>query len=495
MCPSKVLRCAAGEDSKKVGVVAKPKKTKKETPPQEVKDKAADDLLETTDVQTTADTPADQTIEPIETAGPINDSEPEKGSPSAEDLPTSEEPSKPLDESESLDASDSETTPRDTDPDKIETDVGTSEQPPDPLDDTGSAEAAAEKLESDEEAKEQQAEKKAGEEPRADAKPEETPAPPPLPPQRSSSFWPAVFGGIVAALLGFIAGRGDMLDAYLPRANAPEPVDLTPLTDEVAALSERLVALETAEAPAIEIADVPDLSAELGDVSQSLASVETSLQTLTTRLDEIEARPEPAAPAQQEDNSEELAALQSSIADLEARLAEEDARASVEAERLLARAALTRVVTAVENGEAFEPALGALEEVAPVEVPEALRTAALEGVPSMAELRETFPAAARAGLAAARAEVPETDVVGIGGFLRRQLSARSVTPREGTDPDAVLSRAEAALRAGDLDTALSETETLPEAARAAMQEWLTGAEARKAASDAAQSLSDSLTVN
>ncbi|MCV3269974.1 COG4223 family protein [Roseobacter sinensis] len=326
-----------------------------------------------------------------------------------------------------------------------------------------------------------------------EVKPEELPPPPPAAPQRTTSFWPAVFGGIVAALLGFIAGRGDMLDAYLPGAAAPEPVDLAPLNSELAALSERLGALETAETP--EMPEIPDLSADLGGLSQSLASVETALQSVTTRLEELEARPvaDPVAPPP--DNSEELAALQSSIEELEARLAEEDARASAEAERILARAALTRVITAVETGEAFEPALGALEEVTPVEVPEALRTAALEGVPTVSALRESFPEAARAALAAARAEVPESEVDGLGGFLRRQLSARSVTPREGSDPDAVLSRAEAALRAGDLDAALAETEALPDAAKTAMQDWLAGATARKAAGDAAKALSDSLTVN
>ncbi|MEP2427963.1 MAG: hypothetical protein ABJH99_18265, partial [Tateyamaria sp.] len=165
------------------------------------------------------------------------------------------------------------------------------------------------------------------------------------------------------------------------------------------------------------------------------------------------------------------------------------------AARILARAALTRVITAVESGETFEPALGALEEVAPIEVPEILRVAAAKGVPSMSALREDFPEAARAGLTAARAEVPETEVAGIGNFLKRQLSVRSVTPRDGSDPDAILSRVEAALKLADLDTALAEIEALPDAAKTAMQGWLAGATSRKQASDAAKSLSDSLTVN
>ena len=49
--------------------------------------------------------------------------------------------------------------------------------------------------------------------------------------------------------------------------------------------------------------------------------------------------------------------------------------------------------------------------------------------------------------------------------------------------------------AGDLGTALAEMETLPEAARAAMDDWLQAASARKAAQDAASDLADSLNSN
>jgi hypothetical protein len=70
-----------------------------------------------------------------------------------------------------------------------------------------------------------------------------------------------------------------------------------------------------------------------------------------------------------------------------------------------------------------------------------------------------------------------------------------VAPREGSDPDAVLSRAQAAVRAGDLGAALTEMESLPEAARTAMQDWLDAASARKAAQDAADELADSLNSN
>ena len=73
-------------------------------------------------------------------------------------------------------------------------------------------------------------------------------------------------------------------------------------------------------------------------------------------------------------------------------------------------------------------------------------------------------------------------------FLRRQTNARSLAPREGDDADAILSRAEAALSAGDLPTALSELDALPDSARTTMEGWISDAADRAAAVSAAAEL-------
>ncbi|MDW3223657.1 MAG: hypothetical protein R8G34_12370 [Paracoccaceae bacterium] len=331
---------------------------------------------------------------------------------------------------------------------------------------------------------------------------EEKPSPPP-PVQEKSSVWPAVFGGVVAAMLGFIAGRADQLDAYLPASMQREATDLAPLVAQASALNERIEALETVEVPET---TPPDLTGLASDAAMQSAMSEIDRLTavvseLTQRVDTVEARPVETVetivqqPVEAPDNSEEIEVLQAAVQALQEQISADEALAKSDAQRILAQAALTRVVTAVDSGETFEPALGALQEVAPVEVPDALRAAASEGVPSMSVLRENFPDAARAALAAARAEVPETEVSGIGGFFRRQLNVRSVTPREGSDPDAVLSRAEAAVNGGNLQEALTELDALPDPAKAAMQSWLEDANARQSAREAAQNLADSLTVN
>jgi len=320
------------------------------------------------------------------------------------------------------------------------------------------------------------------------------------------SMWPGIFGGIVAALVGFVAGRGEMLDAVLPETMQRPAIDMSAVdavTEQAAALAAATEA-QAARIDALEAA--PGAAPVEGLGADALDGVAADLAALAARIDALEARPDTAETTGA--SQEALAALDS-VAALEATLAEQaerlaeltaaaetaEANAESEAARILARAALARVEVAVDSGEPYDGALASLEEVAPVEVPEPLRAAAEAGVPTLLALQASFPDAARVGLAAARAEVPEAEVDGVTGFLRRQLNVRSTVPREGSDPDAVLSRAEAAVSAGDLDLALTEMEALPDAARAAMNDWLEAASARKAAQDAARALADSLSSN
>lgn len=331
------------------------------------------------------------------------------------------------------------------------------------------------------------------------------PVPVPVQEVRSTSIWPAVFGGVIAAMIGFIAGRGDQLDAYLPASMQRQTVDISGLESQADEIAASVVANNDAVTARLEALEnqTPDDSQTIA-LAEMNAEMSAALDAALARIATLENRPEPVAPTPSEPGvaAEEVEALQAALdaqrAELEALKNRTDAAESAaqgEAARLLARAALTRVITAVETGDTFEPALGDLEQVTPVEVPDALRDAASNGVPTLAALREDFPKAARAALQAAHSETPESDVQGITAFLRRQLSARSVAPREGDDPDAILSRAEAAVKDGDLTTALTEMDALPDASKTAMQDWLAAAAARKSVQDAARALSDSLQDN
>ncbi|AEI96028.1 COG4223 family protein [Roseobacter litoralis] len=315
------------------------------------------------------------------------------------------------------------------------------------------------------------------------------------------SMWPAIFGGVVAALIGFIAGRGDTLDAYLPASMQRTVVDITALEAASAEASERAAA----QAALIEAQAVRLDALEAVDTTETLdviAELEADIAALTATVAALENQEPVTIQTDNAEANEAIASLQTAleaqneeIAALAERAEAAEAGAAKEAAQILARAALTRVVTAVDSGQPFGTALADLEAVTPVEVPSPLQEAAENGVPTMAVLREDFPDVARSALTAARSETPESEVVGITGFFQRQLNMRSVTPREGSDPDAVLSRMQAAVENGDLETALTEADGLPEAAKVVMADWVDAAQSRKAAQDAANELADSLNSN
>ena len=72
----------------------------------------------------------------------------------------------------------------------------------------------------------------------------------------------------------------------------------------------------------------------------------------------------------------------------------------------------------------------------------------------------------------------ETEDFRILTFLKSQLQARSTIPRQGSDPDAVLSRSEAFLKSNDLEKSLFELTQLDGIASKVMAPWRISAESR-----------------
>ena len=300
-------------------------------------------------------------------------------------------------------------------------------------------------------------------------------------PAQQNSFLPLALGGLVAGVIGFAVAT----------FTAPQTDDS--LANQVAAQSSTIAGLEQ------RLADLPETD---------LSGIETALADLTVRLDEIEARPiGVAAPsgdvsavsadmeALRAQIAEMTDAAQTELAQARAAAASIEENAASAARNSAARAALSRVQTALESGAPIGAALGDLEEATGDTAPDAL-IVAQDGVPTLASLQEQFPEAARAALATARSEgVAGEETSGFGAFLRTQFDVRSTAPREGNDADAILSRAEAAVRTGRLSDALAEVSALPEVARAAMSDWLALAETRASAVAAADILSSTLSDN
>ena len=351
----------------------------------------------------------------------------------------------------------------------------------------------------------------------------ETSPPPPVDAtsQRRGGFLPLAAGGLVAGGLGFLAAW---------QGFGQDRSDVTALVEAQNAQIETLSADVAALPDQIELPTVPDLApleasldAMRAESAEGLAGLTQSLAALEERVTAVERAPgEDGGLTQTAVDSferevaslrEEIAAQQTRIqelaegaaADLEAARAETMAieaqaqaaaeAAAAEAQAALASAAISEIRTALETGTSFADPVAALAE-AGIAVPDVLQAAAEDGVASTATLAASFPAAARSGLAVARSEgVDDTEGGGgLGAFFQSQLGARSVEPREGNDADAILSRAEAAVGAGDLAAALSEIDALPDVVRAELSDWLLTAKTRDAALSAVADL-DTATNN
>ena len=246
-----------------------------------------------------------------------------------------------------------------------------------------------------------------------------------------------------------------------PPPEPPAPIDLTPLEQRLGALEEQ----------AAKMGDL-DVASLSGDAGAMIAALRAEVARLQTEQQALAAQ---LATVQQDltarmDAAEQAA--QTTKADL-----------SAASTALLRKAAIARLRAALDAGAPFADALADIPDL-----PAALAEHAQTGIPNTASLTESFAPAARAALTASlQATTGEGWLDRIGTFLRTSTGARSLTPREGDDPDAVLSRAGAAVQAGDLATALAEIAKLPAEGQAELAAWVTLANQRIAA---VQAISD-----
>jgi hypothetical protein len=360
----------------------------------------------------------------------------------------------------------------------------------------------------------------------------ESVAPPP-PARRSGAFLGFVTGGVIAAGAGF--GLARYFPDVLPVGNSQAVMEqvqaqstaMADLKAQVEALAARATADPTADLAALK-ADVdaklaalpaPPDAATLAAEARSAA--ETALSEIEARLSAIEKRPagpgggvSDAALAAYDRElqalkaavegqgaagtgaAEELKALAAATESQLAAVTSEAERLRAEAEAAgksaMAQAAVARMLAALDAGGPFTSAVTELTETGH-DVPAVLAEAAASGVPTLPDLQRSFPDAARAALdAALKADMGESWTDRVAAYLRTQTGARSLVPLEGNDPDAVLSRAEAALDAGQVGTALTELAALPEAAQPALADWTAAATQREAAAAAVAALSTAL---
>ncbi len=248
------------------------------------------------------------------------------------------------------------------------------------------------------------------------------------PPRRGlgAAFWAMIAFGVFCAIAGGIIGRyGPQLFPKRPQpAASPPPASATP----------------PSPSPAASLAPPPGAASPPSAPSAGSADV----TAIGARLDRLRAGQQQIAEA---------------------------------AGEALAAAELTE---ATQSSQPFADQLAGVQRLAPgsAEVA-ALRPLAKSGAPSRAVLAAQFAQAAdRASLAA---HAPGENA-GVLARLRRLLASIFILRRtdrlSGSDPDAILARAQRLADDGDLEGALLQTDALPPAGREALADWRARAQRR-----------------
>jgi hypothetical protein len=332
-----------------------------------------------------------------------------------------------------------------------------------------------------------------------------------VPERRRPGFLPLFLGGIVAAGIGY----GAAFFGFMPVAGGDGPsiseltaqierqsTALAAQADLVASLGAQVSNLPSGQEP-VDLGPITDDLTRIATETSAMALAQTAIED---RISTLEARPiltgdgtgtdgaamaaamaqmQSALDAQQAENTALAQSLQEVATASESRITAAEERAAANVETATARAALSQLRIAVAAGDPFAQALDDLEAGTGQAAPDALRAAAETGVPTLEELQSQFPAAARAALPVALRETAgDSTMERVGAFLLGQVGGRSLEPQEGDDPDAVLSRAEADIRTGNLATTLAEIATLPEPAQVEFASWIDAAQTRLAATEA-----------
>ncbi|WP_196223399.1 COG4223 family protein, partial [Roseibium sp. RKSG952] len=319
--------------------------------------------------------------------------------------------------------------------------------------------------------------------------------------EKRGGFVPALIGGAVAAAIGFAAGSAGIFGSGQSDAITALESKINDQSSQIEALTKSVSDTTEMDTKIAALTDqISPITSELDAVKSGLDSLTSKVDPLTTRLNDLEsgALTQSVSPEASAAFEAELKKLQDSLAAQRAEVEKMvsdaqalEAKAAADAKAATNTATLSRLQGQLDAGLRYDDLITELQ-AGGVTVPDALSGPADKGVATIAELNASFAPAARAALADARDADKSTGFV---AFLQRQTGARSVTPQEGDDPDAILSRAQAALAAGDLSKALTELKSLPESAQSAMADWEQVAQTRLSAVDAANALASSVNSN
>ncbi|WP_417409550.1 mitofilin family membrane protein [Hoeflea sp.] len=251
-----------------------------------------------------------------------------------------------------------------------------------------------------------------------------------------------------------LAARLDSLESGLADVAArsgeagSDTVMLAPIEERIAGLESQIAALAEASPaadPAL-AAEIAELRAAQSGMQASLSELQSGSEALSDKVSRLES--EQAALAEQVDAPSQ----------------------QIDVARAIAAAGLK---SAIDRGGSFMSELEAFASVAPDDPAVAeLRDLAARGVPSRSDLVAGYSDAASTAIAAADPGNPDAGLVDrLMSSAMSVVKVRRVGDVPGDSAEAIAARAEAHLLNGDLDAAVSEWNTLPEASLAATAEY------------------------
>lgn len=266
---------------------------------------------------------------------------------------------------------------------------------------------------------------------------------------------------IDAAIAGIGEPSGDggaLLANMRERLDAAEG-ELASLGDAINATAGQGEITELSETVATLRATLDNVSADVAAAASAREALGAQMATLSDQDAALQARADDLAGA--------LDALSTRLDDAETQLGANDPGRTARA------LAIGRVSEALARGGDLGPSLTALAETLPEGqgLPEALAQAAAQGLATPAAITAAFPEAADAILDASLTEEDAGFAARLLDNARSVIRVRRVGAVEGETPEAIVSRIEASLAAGDLSGAYAEWQSLPEPAQAASSDW------------------------
>lgn len=175
------------------------------------------------------------------------------------------------------------------------------------------------------------------------------------------------------------------------------------------------------------------------------------------------------------------------------RVEEAEQEASTKVADTATKKNLTDIASALDSGGPFAASLTALADVSGAEIPAGLMAVAENGTPSWTTLRNGFSDAAHNALRAdIQSKADDGSISKFGAFFKSQVGTRSLERKEGPETDAILSRIEDDLVNRRLDAAVTEANSLPDAAKSAISDWIANLTALAAAQSDLKDLSAAL---